>query len=131
MFQNHETSNSSIDSNDIFDQDLDKVQRYSLLKVISRCPKYTEDYILKLLDQERAISYSDLDEIEKLGIEASFPGLLRKDAIFKRYSNPPSQNSLNYKQLEASAKFFYNFDDRVQCEAYADKFFEHIENVFL
>lgn len=48
--------------------------------------------------------------------------------LFNEYFRSPT--TFNPKKLEASAKYFYNYSNRTQCEAFADLFMNNVELVF-
>ena len=74
------------------------------------------------------IEYNDVDDIENYGVQASLTEDEVKLTLFKDYIKHNTQ--FNPKKLEASAKFFYNFGNRAQCEKFADLFLESVESVF-
>ena len=136
IFQEIVSLMSSVDDDDVNNCvkwlrdmiDLDKLQRYMLLKLVFRSQEFTLKEKEKLLDRERSFDLCDVDEIEIYGVHASLPQDENKLKHFEEFIKYPSV--LNVKQLEASAKFFYNFNNREQCEIFADKFFENVESVF-
>ena len=73
------------------------------------------------------MDFSDFDVLEELGCLACLPSDTEKEAIWKRYI---TGENLNVKQIEASAKHFYNTENMAQCNNYADKFFAQVEQVF-
>jgi hypothetical protein len=51
---------------------LEKPQRYQLLKLIFKSSKYSEDFKNELLKVEKEINFSDFDLLEELGCLASY-----------------------------------------------------------
>ena len=121
---------------------LEKSHRYQLLKLLFRSNKYSEDFKVELMQKEKAINFSDMDLLEELGCLASLQKDEDKMKVFLTYCGlayipdngkftpNPDPNKFNVKQLEASAKHFYNLDNLRQTERFGDLFFQVIEHVF-
>ena len=108
--------------------EIDKLQRYMLLKVVARSSFFGKIEIKRLQDRERTFDFGDVDDIESYGVRASISDDESKEALFDSYIACPS--TLNPKQMEASAKHFYDFSNRAQCEQYAERFLASVEQVF-
>lgn len=63
----------AIDLGDGVRIEIDKLQRYLLLKLIFRSSQYELKEKRKLLDRERSIEFGDVDDIENYGVQASIP----------------------------------------------------------
>lgn len=90
--------------------ELDKLQRYMLLKLVWKSKFFTIQEKQKLLQRERSIDFGDVDDIENYGVQASLSEEDMKVQLFNDYIKPNTQ--FNPKKLEASAKFFYEFGNR-------------------
>lgn len=107
--------------------DLQKTQRYQLLKIIFASTIFSLEAKLGLLGKEKSTNFSDFDTLEELGCFACLPSDEDKQRTWDRYI---SGKDLNVKQIEASAKHFYNTENAKQCEHFADLFFTQVEQVF-
>ena len=88
------------------------------------------------------MNFSDFDTLEELGCNASLPKDEEKLNLFLCYAGlaslpkdgkfaaSPEPNKFNVKQLEASAKHFYNLENMKQTQRFGDLFFEVVEYVF-
>jgi hypothetical protein len=65
---------------------LEKPQRYQLLKLIFRSTKYSSEFKRQLLQMEKEINFSDFDTLEELGCEASLPSDDEKLPLFLSYA---------------------------------------------
>ena len=82
---------------------------------------------MEFLAHEKAIEFSDFDLLEELGCLAALPDDDNKFKLWERYV---LGTGLNVKGIEASAKYFYNYQNLKQCEIIAEHFYESIESVF-
>ncbi len=64
---------------------LDKLQRYMLLKLIWKSQFFNYQEKLKLLQRERNIEFGDVDDIENFGVQASLPDDDQKKKTFNDY----------------------------------------------
>ena len=93
-----------------------------------------------MLLKEKEIKFSDYDLLEELGCKASLPNDAPKLELFLNYAGlaslpkdgkfVSSPTQFNVKQIEASAKHFYNLENMKQVDHFADFFFEVVEFVF-
>ena len=79
-----------------------------MLKVIFASSTLDLSFKKSLLEAEKSIKFSDFDVLEELGCYACLPTTEDKKQVWKRYVET---DNLNVKQIEASAKHFYNTEN--------------------
>lgn len=72
---------------------------------------------MKLLEIEKSNNFTEVDVMEELGCLAALSDLETKKSIWKNYVKG---NTFNVKGLDASAKYFYNLNDKSMCDYFAD-----------
>ena len=105
---------------------LTKSQRYQIIRKVYSSPDINLEKKTNYLTTEMAISYSDIDELQKIKCLACIPDDDNKASLWKNYIEKThfSQEQFNY-----SSSSFFNSDNHEQALFYADQFFQNIEGV--
>mmetsp|Transcript_44401 Transcript_44401/g.43074 ORF Transcript_44401/g.43074 Transcript_44401/m.43074 type:complete len:93 (-) Transcript_44401:185-463(-) len=80
-----------------------------------------------MLEQERQIDFSEVDNKQKLTCEGAIPDTVNKQKLYDAYVKG---SQFNQTELDSSTKFFYNRENPAQCYQFADKYCKDLERVF-
>ena len=109
---------------------VNKAQRYMAIGALVRAGPEDQEIpadVQAMIDAERKVDFSAVDDLELIKLEAQKPGRVNKQKIWDKYVHDTN----NYKQQDfiASSRSFYNHSKRDECMYFADLWLNALETI--